>query len=256
MGRNQRIRKNQAIFVLFQTQIELNVLFDFCSNFLQFLIQISLEFDFRIGFFFQLEFLIFSPQRRNELIDFRYAQSINYIFLCYQNIQKIQGSRLKLYQVGIQFLPSGNWPRIGLTNSYWDHSHSSLVPSLLWCCIWYAWNWNRFRYPDPTILRVIIHAWVECFSFWKYPVWLCMNTIWDIFHIISLKDICGPGIYPTWILCAIVKYSNSSKCQESKPLEQVIKETRSITSVLFIYKTSVGRSSRINSKVGLEGISN
>ena len=123
-----------------------------------------------------------------------------YIFLCNQNIQKMQGSRLKLYSLYHVKIPSvltgDNWPGIGLTKSYWVAIHSILhgpYVQPLWsgvfiCCILYACNWYRFfHYPDPTILRVIIHAWVECFSFWKYPVWLSLNTIWDIFHIISLE---------------------------------------------------------------------
>ena len=56
-------------------------------------------------------------------------------------------------------------------------------------------------------------------------VWIQYEIYFILYH---LKDICGSGIYPTWILCAIVKYSKCSKCQKSKPHKQVITESRSI----------------------------
>ena len=54
------------------------------------------------------------------------------------------------------------------------------------------------------------------------------DAVWIQYEIYHLKDICGSGIYPTWILCAIVKYSKCSKCQELKPHKQVITESRSV----------------------------
>ena len=51
------------------------------------------------------------------------------------------------------------------------------------------------------------------------------DAVWIQYEIYftHLKDICGSGIYPTWILCAIVKYSKCSKCQKFKLHEQVIR---------------------------------
>ena len=51
-------------------------------------------------------------------------------------------------------------------------------------------------------------------------VWIQYEIYFILYH---LKDICGSGIYPTWIL-----YLKSSKCQELKPLEQTIRDSRAI----------------------------
>jgi len=63
------------------------------------------------------------------------------------------------------------------------------------------------------------------------------DAVWIQYEIYHLKDICGSGIYPTWILCAIVKYSKCSKCQKFKPHKQVIRESRSTVSDWYLTGT-------------------
>ena len=142
----------------------------------------------------EIDELELSPGRWNELIEFRYAQSISY-----QNIQNCTPVLVQFVFAGI-FLTS-NWVNqfllspTRLATFLKPHFNLNVACDI---CIW-----NRSHYPDPTILRVIIHAWVECFSFWKYPVWRCLNTIWDIslerymwiWNISNLNTLCIRQIF-------------------------------------------------------------